>query len=325
MAASLRSDVEVIRMALEQFGLRFKIGHHHAQLISYFLDRATYPTYEKLISHYPDHPRPGAPVLHPQADFGICVLNALNVKRGYWRIKMDQRSSTSASASASASGSGMRSADPSPFAMTPESVGGMNGGTGIGGARIETESPQPLPGSGPSRSGSGSHTTTLADVSTSKADQAALDTARAEEEALGQWLPYIGSRSSYPSAQGDHRSGSESGNSADNILKQKSQPISDTPIHSHPMFAIQPDGTRHLFGTLDKDRPANIGVRMDVPDLGSDSGPGPSCASMFGDMNDRGIEGSAQGMRAGQTAPLVAESAAWFMAPESGGFRGPRS
>lgn len=86
MAESLRCDVEMIRMALAQLGLRFKIGHHHSQLVEYFMDRASNPTYDKMSAHYPEHPRAGAPVLHPNADLGVCVMNALNVKRGYWRI-----------------------------------------------------------------------------------------------------------------------------------------------------------------------------------------------------------------------------------------------
>ena len=47
-------------MALAQYGAKFKIGHHHAQLLEYFLDRSTNPTLEKLQAHYPEHPRPGA-------------------------------------------------------------------------------------------------------------------------------------------------------------------------------------------------------------------------------------------------------------------------
>ncbi|RXK38329.1 hypothetical protein M231_04371 [Tremella mesenterica] len=85
-ADSHRMDIEMVRMALQQFGLKFKIGHHHSQLIEYFLDRATHPTLEKLSAHYPEHPRPGAPELHRDANLGVCILNALNVKRGYWRL-----------------------------------------------------------------------------------------------------------------------------------------------------------------------------------------------------------------------------------------------
>jgi hypothetical protein len=71
-----RTDVEMIRyvlesdevvmlmrhyrLALAQSDKRFKIGHHHAQLIEYFLDRAGNPTFEKLSAHYPEHPRHGA-------------------------------------------------------------------------------------------------------------------------------------------------------------------------------------------------------------------------------------------------------------------------
>jgi len=100
-------------MALEQFGPRCKIGDHHAQVVDYFLDRATYPTYEKLAAHYPDHPRAGAPPLHPGSDFGVCVLNTFNVKRGYWKINDQNRTAKSAAASPSnispGAGSGMES------------------------------------------------------------------------------------------------------------------------------------------------------------------------------------------------------------------------
>jgi hypothetical protein len=101
-------------MALAQFGTRFKIGFHHAQLIEYFLDRATNPTFEKLASHYPEHPRPGAPELHPGSDFGKCIINALNIKRGYWRLPR--------AANSNQAPSGI-----SPFGSTPESVGQASG------------------------------------------------------------------------------------------------------------------------------------------------------------------------------------------------------
>jgi hypothetical protein len=86
LADSYRSDIETARIALAQYGTRFKIGYHHAQLIEYFLDRATNPTFDKLAAHYPEHPRPGAMVLTPNSNFGLCIMNALNIKRGYWRI-----------------------------------------------------------------------------------------------------------------------------------------------------------------------------------------------------------------------------------------------
>ncbi|WWD15819.1 hypothetical protein CI109_100243 [Kwoniella shandongensis] len=103
-AQAHKMDCEMVRMALSQFGMRFKIGHHHAQLIEYFLDRALNPSFEKLRAHYPDHPRLGAPELHANADFGACVANALNIKRGYWRIHPHSGSSTT-----------------SPFGSTPDS------------------------------------------------------------------------------------------------------------------------------------------------------------------------------------------------------------
>lgn len=81
-----RADIETARMALAQYGAKFKIGYHHAQLIEYFLDRATRPTFEKLAAHYPEHPRSGAVELTPTANFGLCIMNALNIKRGYWRV-----------------------------------------------------------------------------------------------------------------------------------------------------------------------------------------------------------------------------------------------
>ena len=99
-------------MALAQFGTRFKIGYHHAQLIEYFLDRSTNPSLEKLAAHYPEHPRPGAPELHPGCDLGRCIINALNIKRGYWRLPKQ------------APPAGI-----SPFESTPESLGQASGST----------------------------------------------------------------------------------------------------------------------------------------------------------------------------------------------------
>lgn len=102
-------------MALAQFGTRFKIGFHHAQLIEYFFDRASNPTIEKLAAHYPEHPRPGAPELGQGADLGKCIINALNIKRGYWKLP---RSATSNPAQA---------AGISPYENTPESSGSGSG------------------------------------------------------------------------------------------------------------------------------------------------------------------------------------------------------
>jgi hypothetical protein len=272
MATSLRSDVEVLRMALEQFGQRFKIGHHHAQLVAYFLDRATYPTYDKLTAHYPDHPRPGAPSLHPQADFGICVLNALNIKRGYWRIKKDHHYPPSGSS---------RSTGPSPFAMTPESGGGV-AGVGVG-ARIETESPQEQIGSA-SRSGSASHTTTLADVST---------------EEGGSWSSHIGVGRAGKARMSDF---------------EPSRSASWGTSSKEGFYKVHPDGHRHLFGSVPKDATAGVGARLDLPAIDLDmhiggAGIGDSLAE--------------SGTGAGTQAPsveLTAETAAWFMGPEPGGF-----
>ncbi|WVQ98640.1 hypothetical protein IAU59_005770 [Kwoniella sp. CBS 9459] len=112
-AQSHRTDCEMIRMALAQFGLRSKIGNHHAQLIEYFMDRVSNPSYEKLMVHYPEHPRPGAPELTPTSDLGICILNALNVKRGYWRIARPTNSTSTGA---------------SPFGSTPESMASGGGG-----------------------------------------------------------------------------------------------------------------------------------------------------------------------------------------------------
>lgn len=120
-------------MALAQFGTRFKIGYHHAQLIEYFLDRATNPTFEKLAQHYPEHPRPGAPELHPGADLGRCIINALNIKRGYWRLPR------------AAQAQAQQTAGISPFGSTPDSAS-ASAGAGVGtashtvGARRESAS-----------------------------------------------------------------------------------------------------------------------------------------------------------------------------------------
>ncbi|WVF72289.1 hypothetical protein IAT40_007102 [Kwoniella sp. CBS 6097] len=113
-AQTHRTDCEMIRMALAQFGLRFKIGHHHAQLIEYFMDRVSNPSYEKLMVHYPEHPRPGAPELTPTSDLGICILNALNVKRGFWRIAPQTHPASTGA---------------SPFGSTPESMASAGGGS----------------------------------------------------------------------------------------------------------------------------------------------------------------------------------------------------
>ena len=91
-----------------------------------------------------------SPELHPNANFGICILNALNVKRGYWR-----------------SPGSLTSAGVSPFGSTPDSVAGASsaaqgrpgsasGGSGsasrVSAAHIDsnsphTDSPHSAPGS----------------------------------------------------------------------------------------------------------------------------------------------------------------------------------
>ena len=117
----------ISRMALAQFGTRFKIGFHHAQLIEYFFDRASNPTIEKLSAHYPEHPRPGAPELGPNADLGKCIINALNIKRGYWRLPR-------------VSNSGQAASGISPFDTTPESSGS---GSGYGSSNQHVNQAQP--------------------------------------------------------------------------------------------------------------------------------------------------------------------------------------
>ncbi|KAK4684511.1 hypothetical protein P7C73_g5665, partial [Tremellales sp. Uapishka_1] len=102
---SYRTDVDMIRMAMAQFGMKFRIGAHHSQVLEYFLDRATFPTYEKMAPHYPDHPRTGAPELRRDSNFGLLVINALNIKRGYWRLSPPAPT---------------QSADVSPMESTPE-------------------------------------------------------------------------------------------------------------------------------------------------------------------------------------------------------------
>ena len=141
-AETHRMDIEVVRyvptltraaqrwltsrMALAQFGTRFKIGFHHAQLIEYFFDRASNPTLEKLAAHYPEHPRPGAPELGPNSDLGRCIINALNIKRGYWRLPRSANSGQAASGI-------------SPFESTPESSGSASGtGSGSGSSNLYT-------------------------------------------------------------------------------------------------------------------------------------------------------------------------------------------
>lgn len=277
-------------MALEQFGLRFKIGHHHAQLVAYFLDRATYPTYEKLISHYPDHPRPGAPPLTPNSDFGICVLNALNIKRGFWRIKRDQVYRTNSNTTSAAGRS--------PFETTPGSSGNGNGDMpmpqgcsgGFGGARFETESPQhPYSGlqsvsgnGGGSGVGSGSWSNTMADTSVGQA------------EGLTE---FVGVQTSGPGI-GQSRSASTSSSS-------KAYPSGGN------IYEIQPDGSRPVFGKMRGDGVTGVGVTLMTP--GDAFGGGPT-----------GVKQSSTELEGGKRSEeYTAQSAAWFLAPEPGGqYRG---
>ena len=56
------------------------------------------------------------PELHDNADLGVCVINALNIKRGYWRLPPGLR----------------YSADISPFGSTPESLNYMSSTAGHG-------------------------------------------------------------------------------------------------------------------------------------------------------------------------------------------------
>lgn len=93
LAEGYRADIETARMALSRYGQKFKIGFHHSKLIEYFLDRATSPSYNNLISHYPDHPRPGALPLTPQSHLGVAILTALNIKRGFWKATVETHGS----------------------------------------------------------------------------------------------------------------------------------------------------------------------------------------------------------------------------------------
>ncbi|WVR05102.1 hypothetical protein IAU60_002114 [Kwoniella sp. DSM 27419] len=128
-AQTHRTDCEIIRMALSQFGVRFKIGHHHAQLIEYFMDRTTNPTYEKMCTHYPEHPRPGGAIeLTPTADLGLCAMNAINVKRGFWRVTRGAKSTPG-------------SLGTSPFGSTPDNhVGSGSTSTSVS-VQLDGDSP----------------------------------------------------------------------------------------------------------------------------------------------------------------------------------------
>lgn len=120
-----RVDIESARAALAQYGLKFKIGYHHAQLIEYFLDRASNPTYEKLVAHYPEHPRPGALPLTPTSHLGGAILTALNIKRGYWKIS--QQSHGANTNLVGTNGAGLTVQDGSPTGSTPGSSGSAPG------------------------------------------------------------------------------------------------------------------------------------------------------------------------------------------------------
>ncbi|WVO12766.1 hypothetical protein L204_100374 [Cryptococcus depauperatus] len=84
-AETYRMDCEMIRLTLSHYGMKSKIGQHHAQLLEYFLDRIINPTFEKLKAHYPDHPRPEAPGLIEGSDMGLHAQITLDIKRGFWR------------------------------------------------------------------------------------------------------------------------------------------------------------------------------------------------------------------------------------------------
>lgn len=140
-----RVNIENARAALAGYGLKFKIGYHHAQLIEYFLDRASNPTYEKLVAHYPEHPRPGALPLTPTSHLGGAILTALNIKRGYWKI-----SSQSHGVNANlvgTNGVGVNVRDMSPSVSTPGSSGSAPGLVHRGSAGSTSESPSTGPAS----------------------------------------------------------------------------------------------------------------------------------------------------------------------------------
>lgn len=62
------------------------------------------------------------PELHPAADFGQCILNALNIKRGFWRKWSDIAGNVGAS----------------PFGSTPESAAYASSAAGHGGSATST-------------------------------------------------------------------------------------------------------------------------------------------------------------------------------------------
>ncbi|GMK55398.1 hypothetical protein CspeluHIS016_0204540 [Cutaneotrichosporon spelunceum] len=135
-ADAYRVNIEHARAALASYGLKFKIGYHHAQLIEYFLDRASNPTYEKLVAHYPEHPRPGALPLTKQSHLGQAILNALNIKRGYWKM-----SAQTHGAEANIAGTGINVRDLSPSGSTPGSNGSAPGLLPSGSAGSTTDAP----------------------------------------------------------------------------------------------------------------------------------------------------------------------------------------
>ncbi|OWZ59311.1 hypothetical protein C356_01070 [Cryptococcus neoformans c45] len=227
-ASSHHTDCDMVRLALSYFGASFKIGQHHAQLIEYFLDRAANPTFEKLLAHYPDHPRPGVPALTRDADFGSCVENALNVKRGYWRIKtrpsfsgtgFDEYSANSGHSHSypgfsqaqtyinnkfnPPSGPGVAGISPIGSGNTPESQGndGSGTGSGVGGASLKDISmdSSPAPGlnsgsgaSAPAGGGQGA-ADLWHDQFYALDDQYAADSSRAQQSSSTQKVEYMNS------------------------------------------------------------------------------------------------------------------------------------
>lgn len=143
-----RVYIENARSALAQYGLKFKIGYHHAQLIEYFLDRASNPTYEKLVAHYPEHPRPGALPLTPTSHLGGAILTALNIKRGYWKpTPLSHGVNATAPNITGPNGVEINVADTSPSSSTPGSTSSAPGLVHQGSTGSHSDSPSTGPAS----------------------------------------------------------------------------------------------------------------------------------------------------------------------------------
>jgi hypothetical protein len=67
------------------------------------------------------------PELHPNADFGICIMNALNIKRGYWKAYDQSHSSSSGISPMGSTPGSMAYVSSAAGPSTSNSINGKNG------------------------------------------------------------------------------------------------------------------------------------------------------------------------------------------------------